>query len=691
MVRSKHLAALVLALVGTGCGDDDAPPEEVRETDDSLTGAETTMEPGTTTSITDTDTDSDGVAMSFLVTIENLSNRTALPTPLSPGVFAVHGGDIQLFTEGDGASPGLERLAEDGDPRRLADDLRGEDGVFESGVFDTSRNTGTAGPALPGDAYEFVVMRGDDEAPRLSFALMIAQTNDIFLATPPEGIPLVDENGQTIESSDITSRLMLWDAGTEANEAPGMGRNQLPRQEGPESGAAEMGVYPFTHETRALPLANGIADVTVEEAGGEYTITIENVSVERGAIATPLSPVFWAVHDGAFMLFDPAGPARDGLEALAEDGNPSPMVEAHRNAAGVLATGMENTPMGAGMPRPAEPGERFVIAVRPDEQFQWLSFATMVVETNDAFLAMPPQGVALIDEFGNPRDAATVEADIRRELAAWDAGTEENEVPGVGANQAPRQAAPNTGPEQSGAGVQRYADFASDLSGSMLGGFMDVRIVGMEDGSFQVTVRNTSDQTGYPGMLSPLMWMLHNSSIPLFRLEEDATPGLEALAEAGDPTVLLQEMTDANGVMMTGTVSVPDGATEPRPLEPGEAYVFTVTPEGSDRLFSFASMVVPSNDTFAAFSDGGIALLNDAGAPRSDGDIAEDVAIMLRAWDAGTEANQAGAAGPDQAPRQSRRNVGAPQGDETIRPLASDRVWAYPRLQDSIRVTIHPR
>ena len=32
-----------------------------------------------------------------------------------------------------------------------------------------------------------------------------------------------------------------------------------------------------------------------------------------------------------------------------------------------------------------------------------------------------------------------------RLVALWDAGTEKNEVPGVGPNQAPRQAAPNTG------------------------------------------------------------------------------------------------------------------------------------------------------------------------------------------------------------------------------------------------------
>lgn len=690
MAGSKQLAAILVALVGIGCGDDDAPPpEQAPDTDGS-----TSESLSATTTLTETDptmgTDSGDGPMSFLVTIENLSNRTALPTPFSPGVWATHDSAVQLFGPGDGASLGLERLAEDGNPRELADALNGEDGVASSGVFDTPRNAGVAGPALPADTYEIEIMASADR-PLLSFAMMVVQTNDIFLATAPEGIALFDESGRPIEATDITNRLRLWDAGTEANEAPGMGRQQAPRQEVPDSGPPETGVYPFVHETRGLPLASGIVEVTVEELGGEYTIAIENVSADRGAIATAVSPVFWAVHDASFAMFEVDAPARDGLEALAEDGDPSAMVEAHRRAAGVLAVGMVDTPADAGMPRPAEPGERFELVVTPNEEFQWLSLATMVVETNDAFLALPPGGVALVDEFGNPRDAATVEDEIRRMLAVWDAGTEQNEVPGVGANQAPRQPALDTGLDDERDTVRRYSDFTNDLAGPMAGGFVDLRIVGTGDGSFEVTLRNTSDATAYPGQLSPLMWMLHDPSSTLFGLGEEATRGLESLAEDGNPMRLSDEMANASGVMTTGTVAVPDGATEARPLAPGEAYAFTVTPTVDAPLFSFAAMIIPSNDTFVAFADGGVALLDESGAPRNDAAIAQDVARLLQAWDAGTEANQAGAAGPDQPPRQSGPNEGSGQGDATIRAVDRERVWALPRLQDIVRVTIRRR
>jgi hypothetical protein len=697
MLRAKHLR--ILLVLAVGCGDDGAPPEEGLGTDgdDTATGGGVTLTgpaTGSTTSITDTDpsvgTDSGGGdEVEFVVTIENLSNRTALPTPLSPGAWATHGASARVFMDGEAATPGLETLAENGDPSALANELRARENIGGSGVFDTPRGAGAAGPALPADAFEVTIV-ASREAPNLSFVTMIAQSNDVFLATPPEGIALFDDQGKAIEATDITSRVMLWDAGTEANEAPAMGRNQAPRQDASNSGPAESGVYPFTHETRGLPIGRAMANVTVEQAGGEFTMVIENVSAEMGAIVTPLSPVFWAVHDESFSFFEDEQ-ARDGLEALAEDGDPSQMVAAHSAAAGVLAAGMQDTPTNAGMPRPADPGERFEIVVTPDADYRWFSFATMVVETNDVFLALPPEGVALVDEQGNPRNTDTIEMEILRQLAAWDAGTEMNEVPGVGLNQAPRQAGPNTGVDEESLMVRRYADAANDLGGAMLGGFMDLEIVGMGDGTFEVTVRNTSAETAYPGLLSPLTWLLHNEAMSLFRAGTAAPLGLEVLAEDGDPMPLFDEVDTADGVMMAGTVAIPDGDAEMRPLEPGEAYVFTVMPEGSARYFDFATMVVPSNDTFAGFGNGGLALLDESGAPRSNAEIANDIAALLRAWDAGTEANQAAAVGPDQAPRQSGPGAGAPQGSGMIRLFEDDPVWIYPTPEEAVRVTIHRR
>ena len=40
-------------------------------------------------------------------------------------------------------------------------------------------------------------------------------------------------------SGDITSKVMLWDAGTEVNQKPGEGADQAPRQAGPNTGTME--------------------------------------------------------------------------------------------------------------------------------------------------------------------------------------------------------------------------------------------------------------------------------------------------------------------------------------------------------------------------------------------------------------------------------------------------------------------
>jgi hypothetical protein len=43
-----------------------------------------------------------------------------------------------------------------------------------------------------------------------------------------------------------------------------------------------------------------------------------------------------------------------------------------------------------------------------------------------------------------------VTGDVTAEIKLWDAGTEVNEKPGFGPNQAPRQSGPNTGTDENG-------------------------------------------------------------------------------------------------------------------------------------------------------------------------------------------------------------------------------------------------
>ena len=102
-----------------------------------------------------------------------------------------------------------------------------------------------AGPATPGGAYEFTVSTQAGDT--LTFATMLAQSNDLFFAPDESGIALYDDMGAPI-TGDITDQIWLWDAGTEVNQPIGEGDEQAPRQVGPNTGADEMGVVTLASE-----------------------------------------------------------------------------------------------------------------------------------------------------------------------------------------------------------------------------------------------------------------------------------------------------------------------------------------------------------------------------------------------------------------------------------------------------------
>lgn len=625
---------------------------------------------------------------SFRVQIENLSGSASTPTPFSPGVWVVGDAEHLLFTPGQAAPDnGLEAQAEQGSPAALADALDEQSHVSAFGLFDTPQNASNAGPIAPGQSYEWTVSASPDGG-MLAFASMFGQSNDTFLGTQDGGIPLFDEDGEPLPERDVTDSVRLWNAGTERDQAPGMGPDQAPRQASADAGAAEGTIARFNDTTRALPAASAIVDVSVTESNGTFTIQLQNISGDEHAIDTPISPVFYATHDDSWSLFTTGEPAPDGLEGLAEDGAPAALVTASTGAEGVGTAAAVTTPDGAASAGAAPTGSSFTFQVTPDEEHPFLSFASMVGTTNDAFLALPPAGVRLLDDQGDPRDAEDVQADIMDRLSVWDAGTEANEVPGIGANQAPRQPAANTGPADPNAQVRRYADSTNDLADDALDAFVNVTITHTTGNDFMVTIADTAGGTPFPGNIAPLAWALHDDSTSLFEPGGHASDGLELLAEDGDPSQFASELDDLDGVGSSGVVDTPQGAAGAAALTPGDSYVFTVTPDASHRFLGFAAMVAPTNDTFLAFEPSGVALLDASGNVRTDTAIADDVAASLHAWDAGTEANEAGAAGPDQVGRTTV-NTGPAEGDGTVREQ-DDPVWPYPPVEQLVKVTIQP-
>jgi len=106
---------------------------------------------------------------------------------------------------------------------------------FASGSFAVPVGGSDPAPIGPGGAYE--LRFGAAPGHMLSFATMMVQSNDLFYAPDGDGIALYD--GDTPVTGDVTGQLMLWDAGTEANEEPGLGLNQAPRQGDPNMGPAD--------------------------------------------------------------------------------------------------------------------------------------------------------------------------------------------------------------------------------------------------------------------------------------------------------------------------------------------------------------------------------------------------------------------------------------------------------------------
>ena len=582
---------------------------------------------------------------SFVVRVENVSRDTLLPGPFAPGVWAIHDNTVTPFFDANqrDRGQGLAALAEDGAAAGLATAVAGSSGISSSGVFSIPVNASAPGPILPGGAYEFEF--DADQGDYLSLASMLVQTNDIFIAPAPAGIALFDGDGNPI-SGDITSQVPLWDVGSEMNEAPGMGPNQAPRQAAANTGPAEGGVSAFSNTTRGLPLPPSMVDVDISENNGEFTFTISNTSPMQGAIVTPLSPLFYATHRAEWVMFTPGQPASPALEGLAEDGDAPALVTEHQSAAGVGESGATTGPAG--------PGGFYTFTVEPTIAYPNLTIATMVVESNDAFLAFGPDGIPLLDYTGTPRDLDEIKADFMRHLAVWDAGTEANEVPGVGPNQVLRQGGSDIGPADADNTVRLYRDPTNDLAGPNAGGFGEIIVTnGVVSGTFDITLRNTSTDTVYPGVLTPVAWAVHSPDTQLFVVGQLASPGLERLAEDGNPTLLVSELISNTNVASSGVANIPVGATDPGPLTAGDSYSFTVTADSTNRYLSIASMIVPSNDTFFAFEAAGLRIMNTDGTPRTDQEIADDIATQRLAWDAGTERNQAGAIGPDQAPRQS--------------------------------------
>ena len=192
--------------------------------------------------------------------------NSGITYPASPGVWLVHdAGTKPLFASGSADyGKGIEAIAEDGNPATLGANLATLAGYLSGAVFNTPVGASSAAPITPGAKYQFSFRASPGES--LSFASMLAATNDVFFAPSATGIPLFDSDGQPV-TGDVSAQVSFWDAGTEGNEEPGIGPNTVTNQLTVNTGTPGEGkvqlLSAVTTDTYPYPSSQSVLKVTL--------------------------------------------------------------------------------------------------------------------------------------------------------------------------------------------------------------------------------------------------------------------------------------------------------------------------------------------------------------------------------------------------------------------------------------------
>lgn len=135
---------------------------------------------------------------------------------------------------------------------------------------------------------------------------------------------------------------------------------------------------------------------------------------------------------------------------------------------------------------------------------------------------------------------------------------------------------------------------------------------------YEITITNLTQGIHF----TPLLVAAHSDSASLFAAGETASTNLQAMAEGGDISGLMDDLTAVSATM----VGNPAGGL----LGPAASTTTTVNTDGSpdNQYLSIVAMMLPTNDAFVG--------LNSAMLPT---EVGTSMSYDLAAYDAGTEAN----------------------------------------------------
>ncbi|NOY43000.1 MAG: PEP-CTERM sorting domain-containing protein [Planctomycetes bacterium] len=162
-------------------------------------------------------------------------------------------------------------------------------------------------------------------------------------------------------------------------------------------------------------------------------------------------------------------------------------------------------------------------------------------------------------------------------------------------------------------------------------------------GDIRVEVTNEGNSDFF---LTPVWFGFHNGNFDFFDAGSAASAALETIAEVGMTGPLATSFTDAPGIPGDLQGVVVGNDVGPPPVDPGETGVGFVTPinPSAYQYFSFASMVIPTNDTFIGNDNAMAYRVFD----NDDNLIGGTFTIQIFGsdiYDAGTEINDASVAG----------------------------------------------
>lgn len=194
-----------------------------------------------------------------------------------------------------------------------------------------------------------------------------------------------------------------------------------------------------------------IAPLAFADSIPSVVVTVKNQAAQRGHFQTP---VWVGIHDGTFDIYDrnvalgdttnnPNLISRESVERLAEDG-----------ATAAITAEFDQLQPGAGQTSivapggPLQPGVRVSTTVNINNPAaeRYFSYASMIIPSNDAFLA---NGSPLAHEIFNDNGQFVAKDFIVAGSEVLDAGTEVNDE--IASNTAfLNQAGPNIGAEENG-------------------------------------------------------------------------------------------------------------------------------------------------------------------------------------------------------------------------------------------------